>query len=89
MAVQAQIKNSPTIWGCDLCQRACPWNREAALSPLPEFRQNLLPSLTLAELEELQAAQPAVEREPFMEDVDFQRAVGPGRSPAGCKGQRP
>lgn len=52
LAVQAQIKNSPTIWGCDLCQRACPWNREAALSPLPEFRQNLLPSLTLAELEE-------------------------------------
>lgn len=49
--VQAQIKNSPTVWGCDLCQKACPWNRAAQYSPLPEFCQNLMPSLTLAELE--------------------------------------
>lgn len=52
-AVENQIRQSPTIWGCDLCQRACPWNRNAALSPLPEFREDLLPSLTLADLEGL------------------------------------
>ena len=46
-----QIRRSPTIWGCDLCQRACPLNRDAALSPLPEFRENLLDSLNLEELE--------------------------------------
>ena len=38
--------------------------------------ENLFPRIdldkALAELEELQAAQPAVEREPFMEDVDFE-----------------
>lgn len=51
--IQAQIKNSPTVWGCDLCQRACPWNRQAACSPLPEFTQELLPELSLAELEGL------------------------------------
>ncbi len=46
-----QIRRSPTVWGCDLCQRACPLNREAALSPLPEFREELLDSLSLEELE--------------------------------------
>lgn len=48
-----QIKNSPTVWGCDLCQRACPFNRHPAWSPLPEFREKLLASLSLEELEGL------------------------------------
>lgn len=49
----AQVQRSSVIWGCDLCQRACPWNRSPALSPLPEFRTNLTASLTLADLEGL------------------------------------
>ena len=49
----AQITHSPTVWGCDLCQRACPHNKQAALTPLPEFREDLLPSLTLADLDGL------------------------------------
>ena len=49
----AHIRKSPTVWGCDLCQRACPLNRNAALSPLPEFREDLLDSLALADLEGL------------------------------------
>lgn len=48
-----QITHSPTVWGCDLCQRACPHNKQAALTPLPEFREDLLPSLTLADLDGL------------------------------------
>ena len=51
--VAAQITHSPTVWGCDLCQRACPHNQNAVLTPLPEFRENLLPSLTLEDLEGL------------------------------------
>lgn len=51
--VAAQIIHSPTVWGCDLCQRACPHNKQAALTPLPEFREDLLPSLTLEDLEGL------------------------------------
>lgn len=49
----AQITHSPTVWGCDLCQRACPHNQNAVLTPLPEFREDLLPSLTLEDLEGL------------------------------------
>ena len=49
----AQITHSPTAWGCDLCQRACPHNQKAALTPLPEFREDLMPSLTLADLDGL------------------------------------
>lgn len=49
----AQIAHSPTAWGCDLCQRACPHNQNAALTPLPEFREDLMPSLTLADLDGL------------------------------------
>jgi epoxyqueuosine reductase len=49
--VRRQIQASPTVWGCDLCQRACPQNRDAALTPLPEFRENLKPSITREELE--------------------------------------
>lgn len=52
-AVENLVKNSPTIWGCDLCQRACPHNKQAELSTLPEFLEDLTPSLTAAELEGL------------------------------------
>lgn len=34
---EAQIKAHPLIWGCDCCQLACPYNREARPSPLPEL----------------------------------------------------
>lgn len=46
----AALGCSPTIWGCDLCQGACPHNRAAALSPLPEFREDLICSLTQEDL---------------------------------------
>ena len=52
-ATEAALRRSPTVWGCDLCQRACPHNKNAALSPLPEFREDLLCSLSLADLEGL------------------------------------
>ena len=51
--VENQIRQSPTIWGCDLCQKACPWNQKAELSLLPEFREDLTPSLTAENLEGL------------------------------------
>lgn len=49
----ALLKAHPLIWGCDCCQRVCPYNAAPALSPLPEFREELVDSLTGSDLEGL------------------------------------
>ena len=51
------LRAHPLIWGCDCCQLACPFNREAERSPLPEFTGGgplpCLSSLSLSDLEGL------------------------------------
>lgn len=54
-AEEALLAAHPLVWGCDFCQRACPHNRDAALSTLPEFLGEspgapLLPSLSQEDL---------------------------------------
>ena len=51
--VEKKVQESPTVWGCDLCQKACPHNKMAELSTLPEFLENLTISLTMEDLEGL------------------------------------
>ncbi len=51
--VEKLVQESPTVWGCDLCQRACPHNKRAELSTLPEFTEDLTHSLTAEDLEGL------------------------------------
>ena len=48
---EALLKAHPLIWGCDCCQRACPYNASPELSPLPEFREGLVDVLDGADLE--------------------------------------
>ena len=43
---QALIAKSNTIWGCDICQLACPLNKNAATTPIADFTGELLSSLT-------------------------------------------
>lgn len=50
---QALLAAHDLIWGCDCCQRVCPHNREAALSPLAEFRADLMDDLAPEQLEGL------------------------------------
>ena len=50
---EARLRAHPLIWGCDFCQRACPFNADPALSSLPEFSTDLVDSLENADLEGL------------------------------------
>ena len=42
----AILRRTPLIFGCDECQRICPWNEQAAPSPLPEIQEGRIPTLS-------------------------------------------
>ncbi|MCD8050908.1 MAG: DUF1730 domain-containing protein [Clostridiales bacterium] len=55
---EVMLAAHPLIWGCDLCQQVCPYNRDAALSLLTDLTgqdaaQPYLPSLAPEDLEGL------------------------------------
>ena len=43
----ALLLQHPRVWGCDFCQNACPYNRNPKQTPLLEFYQNQLDSLSV------------------------------------------
>lgn len=47
------VRRHPLIWGCDLCQRICPLNRHVPETDNPAFRDDLIASLSAAELDGL------------------------------------
>lgn len=49
----ALLSAQTCLWGCDLCQRVCPYNARPAMTPIPDFRENLISSLSPADLEGL------------------------------------
>ncbi len=44
------IARTANIFGCDECQKICPYNKNAAPSPLPEIQASRIASLTKADL---------------------------------------
>ncbi len=42
---QALLRKGASVWGCDICQEACPRNVASAPAPLPEFLVDPLPRL--------------------------------------------
>ncbi len=49
----ALVRAHPLIWGCDTCQLVCPMNRTAQQTPLADFREHPICSLSLDDLEGL------------------------------------
>ena len=47
------LSRTPTVFGCDECQAACPYNENAAASPLPEIRTARIPHLFAEDIESL------------------------------------
>jgi len=56
-AEECMLKQSATIFGCDLCQRVCPHNKGLPLTTIPPFREGLLCGLDEADLEPLTEAE--------------------------------
>ena len=55
---KALMRNVGTAWGCDECQRVCPYTKEAlrlgtALSQIPFFKENLILHLDTKAVEEM------------------------------------
>lgn len=53
----AQIIAGGSVWGCDICQSACPHNRHAACTPLSGFAADRIPHLTVAAAETMDDAE--------------------------------
>lgn len=47
------IKENGTVFGCDICQRVCPHNKNAQTTPIVQFADGLIKSLSLADIEHL------------------------------------
>lgn len=45
---QALMVKYNTAWGCDICQRVCPYNKNKKIAPIPFFEQDRVTEITSA-----------------------------------------
>lgn len=50
---QEQIRLGGLVWGCDICNEACPMNRNKLPSPIPEFYQSVIPVMGTETVDQL------------------------------------
>lgn len=50
---QNLLKKANTVWGCDICQEACPLNQSAENTYLSEFKENVVSFVQLGDYEKL------------------------------------
>ncbi|MBE6678576.1 MAG: epoxyqueuosine reductase [Ruminococcaceae bacterium] len=51
------LQQTKTVWGCDICQNACPYNRNALFSQIAEFDSIALKHISAEIIEEMEDAQ--------------------------------
>ena len=47
------VKKTGLVWGCDLCQTVCPYNRSPEITPIAFFKEDLCPYVRTEEIEEM------------------------------------
>jgi len=51
------IKSKKVRWGCDECQEICPMNKNAAITPIPFFREETIQNITPESIENMSKSQ--------------------------------
>ena len=46
--IEAKMREYNCAWGCDICQKVCPMNRNAAVTPIEAFFETADPHVTLS-----------------------------------------
>ena len=47
------IKKTGLCFGCDICQAVCPHNKNAQITPIAEFKEDIISSLSISDIENL------------------------------------